>query len=157
MKCREQMRGWHFHIPYFPAPSPLSTPPLPREEGVWQRYFEICFLISREAIKQALPKPFFSYTVHVNGIPQCLWIPGLHASWRCGMVELHSPGWTHLPKIMVCSANVSLALELRRYLGSIPSPLCSSSSVWVCFLNQKMGFMLASFISKQMDGAWVFL
>lgn len=129
MKCWEQMGSWHFHIPYFPAPSPLSTPPPPREEGVWQRYFEICFLISCEAIKQALPKPFFSYTVHVNGMPQFLQIPGLCASWRRGMVELQFPGCIHLPKIRFYSASVSLALELRRSLGSIPSSLCSSSSV----------------------------
>lgn len=131
MKCWEQMGSWHFHILYFPAPSPLSssTQPPPRGEGVWQRSFQICFLISCEAIKQALPKPFFSYAVHVNGLPQCLQTPGPRAPWRQGMVGLHFPGCIHLPKIRFYGANVSLALEFRRSLGSIPSSLCSSSSL----------------------------
>lgn len=70
------------------------------------------------------------------------------------MTELHFPGCTHWPKIMFCSANVSLALELKRYLGSIPSSLCLSSSVWVSLNNSKMELTSALSISRQMDSPW---
>lgn len=52
--------------------SSCSLPPPKKAVLSGISYFAVCFLIFREAIKQIMPKPFFSYIVHVNGILHCL-------------------------------------------------------------------------------------
>lgn len=68
------MQNWYIFSIFQPPTSPKKAV----LSGI--RYFAVYFLMFCEAIRQVLPKPFFSYIVHVNGMLHCLLNP-LAASW----------------------------------------------------------------------------
>lgn len=90
------------HIWYFAAP--LIKKKL--LSGI--SYFAVYFLIFREAIKQVMPKPIFSYIVHVNGMLHCLLNP-LAAAWMDRMLQCYLRVGKHLPGVMVCSGEYGTA------------------------------------------------
>ena len=71
-------------------------------------HFAVYFLIFREAIKQVMPKPIFSYKVHVNGMLHCLLNP-LAAAWMDGVLQPYLCVGKHLPGVMVCSGECGTA------------------------------------------------
>ncbi|KAI4544095.1 hypothetical protein MG293_004361 [Ovis ammon polii] len=81
-----------------------KMPPPPPAKSI--RYFAVNFLIFCEAIRQVLPKPFFSDIVHVHGMLHCLLNP-LAAARMDGEVQYYLCVDEHVPRADIYAASPS--------------------------------------------------
>ena len=81
-------------------------PPHPTPEKKTLCYFAVNFLIFCEAIRRVLPKPFFSDTVHVHGMPHCLLNP-LATARMDGDVRYYLSVDEHVPGARFAVVNVA--------------------------------------------------
>lgn len=84
----------------------FSSPSHPTPPKKTICYFAVNFLIFCEAIRRVLPKPFFSDTVHVHGMPHCLLNP-LAAAGRDGDVRYYICVDEHVPGVRFAAVNVA--------------------------------------------------
>ena len=83
--------------------------PLPHHPPAPQKsihYFAVNFLIFCEAIRQVLPKPFFSDIVHAHGMLHCLLNP-LAAARMDGEVRYYLCVDEHVPGVYFAAVNVA--------------------------------------------------
>lgn len=80
-----------------------TNPPAPQKSI---HYFAVNFLIFCEAIRQVLPKPFFSDIVHAHGMLHCLLNP-LAAAGMDGEVRYYLCVDEHVPGVHFAAANVA--------------------------------------------------
>lgn len=85
----QQLGGTGTYSVYFPVPL------LCRKSCVIWHLFAVYFLVFCEAIRQVMPKPFFSYTAHSNRMRHCLLNPSAAA------VRMGCPGVTSV-RVSTC-------------------------------------------------------